>query len=135
MEIRGILEPNEDDETTKGLGSPQRADENSNSPPTDLLFGLCCLSYSFETLLESDTAGKLLSVYQERVNSIFKVLYWPAVVATSNKDRSQKKRDERALEASMRFTAACTLSDAEFEAVLLSRKHITIPRFRTCDLR
>jgi hypothetical protein len=59
----------------------------------------------------------LLSVYQQRVDSIFKVAHWPSLIALINQDSTEIKNipGKLALESAIYFTASCTLSNEEAE--------------------
>lgn len=81
-----------------------------------------------EPELSSDMTFMLLTIYQQRVDCVFKVLDWPAAAEMIRKNQIQDPAlvqntlSEIALEHSIYFTALCTLSDEECEKMLSCSK-------------
>ena len=67
---------------------------------------------------------KLLDLYQQRVDPIFKVTHWLTVAATIKKQYKRRQykpssRSVQALEFAVYFLAMCSISDNESRSILL----------------
>lgn len=78
----------------------------------------------------AEMATRLLAVYRERVDPIYKILHWPDVHSFLNTHYSapslELSPDHRALESAMHFTALCTLVDGEVDgrAILVEQYRV-----------
>ena len=58
---------------------------------------------------------RLLTVYKQRVDPIFKPLHWPSALRISSSQECKQCPDAKALGCAIYFTAACSLFDHELD--------------------
>jgi len=100
-----------------------------------LLFGNEMIATTHEKLLLGEPW--LLDIYRIRVDSIFKVLHWPSMLALLAPHSHQQQNvmtlpvETRALVSAINFTATCALFDHELpdRQLLVSRRRIDTEKF------
>lgn len=135
--IRDILEENEEEPEAS---SPEISDQGQNGVQSAITTRTLLFNHPTtvpEPELSSDMTFMLLTIYQQRVDCIFKVLDWPVAAEMIRKNQiqdpieAQDTPSEIALEHSIYFTALCTLSDEESENMLSCAKGPLLRKLRS----
>jgi hypothetical protein len=121
--LRETLESSDDEDNTSEAAEVHEAD--STSTETVVLFGRSPWSAS-SNLLPTPTKfmrTTLPEVYHQRVDSVYKLLHWPTVIAqleaAHEAPDTTQSPSEQALEFSIYFMALCSLTDVEYEEAFL----------------
>lgn len=114
-----MLENTDDYEDVSGKGrnhSSQKMERewDASNESHRLLFGDTTLAEApFD--LSSVLKDRLLSVYKDRVDCLFKPLHWPSTISAIRQQGVARNAVSHALEYSLYFTSACTLFNHELD--------------------
>jgi hypothetical protein len=121
--LRDILESPEGD-TGEENGATRLSDNNSLQSPIALMFRPEHTKVNIKgdkdiPLFTTDVQSIFLSLYKQRVDSVYKILHWPSVLAMFEESQSNASTPEShsadALQNSIYFMAICSITDSEAE--------------------
>jgi len=83
--------------------------------------------------LDDDTRRFLLSTYRARVDSVYKIWHWPAVIATisARSHNGAQSTSAQALESALYFMGTCSLTEDECNDAFVHSKDQLLIQYRT----
>lgn len=132
--LRQVLESTVGEDASVETSYQQRRPE-THSAPNVLLFNRPSeATHSDLSTVPRPARAKLVEIYRDRVDPLFKITHWPTVLSTichgSQDDVSPSSPIAAALEWSVCFMAACALSDKDCEDLQCESKGALIEQCR-----
>jgi hypothetical protein len=133
--VREILEDSSDEHEDASVGYTEKHDELGKIPSTDVnpLFPNV-QSYHPESSVPPPVMSEMLfELFRVRVDTVYKVVHLPTILALIRAARSDGKQTANilALEHAMYFTAVCTIDDHETEAIGLGPRDNVLRSYRS----
>ncbi|KAF2717959.1 hypothetical protein K431DRAFT_297353 [Polychaeton citri CBS 116435] len=125
--LKDVLEHPETSEEADGTSTFDPGTASAANPHA-IIFGSDLSILSDNLVPPPKLKVRLLSVYEDRVDAIFKLLHWPSTLSTvrpksSSRQDTRLPVDARALESAIYFTATCSLFDHELDQRTRFLKH------------